>query len=121
MAHFAGLCLANLIRHETDSVEILQQTNGCAEEIRVTKELFEEYLKRSIKAGICSLEGKYWINLQGVQKPEIINPEFEEKAYEWLKEEIYSRISQGKECVLLEKVVVKQEDRGMINLKQHYD
>lgn len=123
VAHFAGLAMVRFVYRadeSKDGVEIVKRKNGVAEEVRVTQGLFEDYLAISVNDGIICLEEKYWINLPDVQKPEIVNPDFEAKAIDWLKGEVYSKTTDGKECKLLERVVVKRVDNGRFNLRTFY-
>lgn len=121
VVHFASMAMQHFVYHADffpdKSVEILER-NVLVQEIRISPQTFESYLTISIKDGIRSLEEKYWINLPNTPKPQIINPDFEEKATEWLKNEIHTRISSKGKCSLLEKVVVQQEETGNIRLRK---
>lgn len=131
VARYAGLTMENVVSagdHLDTSkgiVKIIKRLHGIPdgipEEISITSELFEYYLIGCIKSGIVCLEEGYWMNIRGVKKPEIVNPDFEVKAAEWLKEEVYSKTRDDRECKLLEKVVVKREDDGRFNLRWFYE
>lgn len=119
--YFAGLAMQRFVDNAdlfpSENVEILEKDTGVTE-IRIPKETFENYLIIAITDGILCLEEKYWVNLPHTPKPQIINPDFERKAAEWLKKEVYSRISNKEKFSLLEEVLVQQEDTGKI-LLQH--
>lgn len=119
VAHFAGSAMARFVyraNESKDGVEVVKRKNGVAEEIKLAPELFEDYLAISVNDGIRCLIEKYWIPIRGVEMPQIVNPDFEEKAVAWLTKEAYSKIGQGNECAFLEMVVIKQEDEK-IDLK----
>lgn len=78
---------------------------------------FERYLTIGIQTGISELEERYWINLRGVPKPEIVNSEFKEKSVGWLRNEIYARIGNAIEVPVLEKIVVKQGEDDLLSLR----
>ncbi len=120
VALFAGLGMTNFVYsadESKDGVEIIKRKNGVTKEVRIVPELLEDYLRISVNVGIISLIGKYWIPIEGVKMPQIVNPDFEEKATRWLTKEVYSRTKEGRECKLLEKVVVKRDDGGIFNLR----
>ena len=50
--------------------------------------------------------------------PEIVNPDFQEKAAAWLREEVYSKTKVGLDCKLLESVRVRREEDGRFKLKR---
>ena len=79
-----------------------------AEEVIVTKQVFETYLQKSVECGIA--------HTFAFDKEEALNSGFKEKAVDWLRSEVYSRISDGNECELLNSVRVS-EDGGRIRLK----
>lgn len=120
VAFNAGIAIKCFIyftaKEKNENEEIIESKNKKAKEISVTPEVLENCLKISVKEGIACLEEKYWINISGVKKPEIINPDFEIKATEWLKNNIYSRTENLKECRFLETVLVKREKDGNFNL-----
>ncbi len=123
VAHFAGLAMSRFVYHADENkggVEVVKRRNGVAEEVRITPELFEDYVRISINDGIKSLISKYWISIKSVEMPQIINPDFHEKATFWLAHEVYSRTDENKECKLLETVVVKRENDGRFNLRTFY-
>ncbi len=96
--------------------EVIARGRHAPVEIRITVDAFKNYLRNSVKEGLFCLEEKYWIGIKGVPKPEIINPEFENTAVNWLGGEVYSRILQGQKVGLLEQVKVKLDEQGMIRM-----
>lgn len=128
IADYAGLAMNSFIycpddldyfRANKELVEIIEttQTGRGAKKIRLTPELFEYWLRGSIKDGIVCLKENYWIPIKGVQTPQIVNPDFEDKAVDWLKNEVYARTSKGNECILLEKVRVWTEQDRRVTLE----
>ncbi len=72
-------------------------------------------MRIGIRCGIKLICDPYSAGLTGSPKL-VVNPDFEDKAVDWLKDEVYARTSKGKECTLLEKVTV-QTRNGMVHLK----
>ncbi|MDP3734266.1 MAG: hypothetical protein Q8R37_03475 [Nanoarchaeota archaeon] len=116
VACYAGLAMRRFIRVDPSEV-IVRKKNGIPLEIRITPELFENYISLSIDDGMKCLEGDYWMPIKDITTPEIINSDFKPKALEWLKQELYSRIADGSDCLLLEKVIVRKDEDGMILLR----
>lgn len=50
--------------------------------------------------------------------PEIVNPDFQEKAAAWLREEVRSKTNEGLECIVLESVRIRREEDGRFKLKR---
>lgn len=126
IAHFTGVFMSDIISYyvdeNSDGVEVIKRKKGMAEEIRVTPEVFEDYLETSVDKGIETLMMKYRITLNNyIETVKIVNPDFHGKATSWLKEQVYSKTDNGKECKLLEKIVVKREDNGRFNLRTFYE
>ena len=122
VAHFTGLAMGRFVNHaiECPDLEIVGAKHPRTEEIKITPRLFDDYLIKSMRDGIVCLEEGYWISIRGVLKPRIINPEFMNKAFDWLKAEISLKTENNHKCRLLETVVVMQEADGRFNLKRHY-
>lgn len=129
IAYQAGLCIDSCVRSagercfrgidENNQVKIIGRNHGIINEIRVTTELFEKYLRMGINIGVSYLESRHWTDIPNVPRPEIVNPDFEEKAMKWLIDEVHSRTYDGKECIFLEKVIAKKERDGWFCLKSY--
>ncbi len=106
--------LSHLIQQKEpqEDLEILEMENDrSTKTIRVTQKLFDKYLKCEVNTGVGSLISLYNGGIE-------VNPEFAEKTLNWLKEEINTRLNQGKEVKLLERVMLKRDNAGRIELTQ---
>jgi len=104
VAKFAAVYLRKEVRDSYDS------------SISLTGEMMHEHIKNAVSYGISALNGEYWLNMKDM--PEIVNPEFEGKAREWLMTEIESRKREGS-FSLLEAVTVRHSDDGRFIVKPY--
>ncbi|MBI4176378.1 MAG: hypothetical protein HY518_04175 [Candidatus Aenigmarchaeota archaeon] len=120
IASGAGMCIKRLVRrgYKLETADIVEMGSRSVNEASVSPVLFEEYLQISLNDGIRCLEDDYWIPIVGVQKPQIVNQDFEENAARWLKDGVYSMI-EGGDCRLLESVMVRK-DGGKVRLKMDF-
>ena len=107
IAEHAGLYLSRSINHNSNRTD----------ELNLTKTEFNKYLQSAVECGIQSLTGQF---LRISLDQHVVNEDFEQKAYYWLKDEAHSKLAGGKELILLERAIVKEE-KGIINLKPYYN
>ena len=111
IAQFAGMALRRFIRYAYTRAPSNPESG-----IVVEQELLEDYLKRSINDGIMVVRSEYAMpGNTDDEVIEIVNPEFKERAFICLKEEIYFKTEEGLECKVLEVVAVKRDaDRYLL-------
>src|SRR3989344_6594335 len=88
-----------------------------ATEIHLAPERLEEHIRRSLAQGIGDIETRYWVGMAGVQRPEIVNPDFADRATEWFRDQIQARTADGTPCTLLDHVMVRKTDDGQFSLQ----
>ncbi|MBI2103172.1 hypothetical protein HYT55_04990 [Candidatus Woesearchaeota archaeon] len=86
-------------------------------EVTNTPDAFRDAVRGSIIGAIHYFEEDYWIPLPGVQKPEIVNASFVDKATTWLNEEIRSRTSDGRQYTLLEKIMIRRDEEANFKIR----
>lgn len=111
IARYTGMALRRFLVYghkENNEVEVLEAKENYASKVKLSSNIFEDYLSRSIDDGIISLEDD-WVNKEEVKSVKDANLNFKSRALEWLKQELYSRIADGSECRFLEDVLVKKD------------
>src|SRR3989338_3370718 len=93
------------------SIEVLDGNGLIVREIAMPPDSFYRHVQNGLIGAIHTLEEKYWIQLRGVQKPQIINPDFQEKAYRWLCAEIERKLHPGLEIRLLDHVLARNDGK----------
>ncbi|MBI4152170.1 hypothetical protein HY495_00535 [Candidatus Woesearchaeota archaeon] len=91
------------------SIEVLEGKGLIVREIAMPRDSFYRHVHNGLIGAISTLEDKYWLQLRGVKKPQIINPDFREKAYHWLCAEIERKLSPGLEIRLLDHVLARND------------
>ncbi len=117
-ARYAGKAMAKFVYNVGENRDgvIVKRKNDSGGEVKITPKLLEDCLGMSVRDGIKCLTEKYWMPTKGVKQPQIINPDFQEKAVSWLINEVYFKTDKNRECKLLERVVIKRDVAGYFNL-----
>jgi hypothetical protein len=113
IAHYAGMCMGRYVRHNTHNMPK-------DEPWKTDRQSIDIMVRAGVRDGIRIVRGQHWIAIKGVETPEIVNKDFEDKAIEWLKEEVYSRLDIGKPFLLLEAVAVKEKD-GIVYMNPWFE
>ncbi len=96
---YAGDCIARSLRLENSDKKSLQ----------VTGEQLQVRIDGAVQEGIYLIEERYWISIKGVQKPQIINEDFQKRASAWLYEEITVRLGADQTVRVLDSAEISSE------------
>jgi hypothetical protein len=101
VAYSGGMYLGRVVRYD-----------GSNATLSVPRQNLTVHLGKSLDIGITSMEENYWMSLLGA-KPQIVNPDFKEKALEWLIARIDERLSE-KEFNFLDNVAIKSKEDTIV-------
>ena len=109
VAHCAGVFLSSSIFHaDKDGYEITERLRSFPIEIKVPYDRFKDMIGDIIRGGTGCLE---------YDSGYIINPDFTDKVKVCLLQEINSRLENGKQFNLLDKVIVRMDEIQSVYLR----
>lgn len=111
IVRYSGDDLASRVHHsnkrfdpEIKIIELMNKNKENVQKISISQDKLNNYLLQTITGNT------------GTETYHHVNPDFVEKAVNWLKEEINGKLNQGKEVKLLERVLLKKDSEGKIEM-----